>query len=376
MKKFLNVLFNVFWVLIVGLVSAISSGLLGVACCVTIIGIPLGLQYFKFVKLVFAPAGKIVVTKYSRHPVMNTFWLVFGGFLAVIIYFVIALLLCVTIVGIPLAKQLFKIMKFMCAPFGSEILKDGEYSKKKNLTYDMKLLNRHICANPQTALAYLQAKRTEVLDLKIIKQCVGDRMKRLFLRRVAHRKAEWNFCKKHLQPLVAQYPNNAPLAGKKYYKLEQVLNYAGLTCRVDNWKKLNRRICADYDRALPYISAKHHEVELLKKSKKRAKRVAILETICIAVAIFVFYYVAMGDMIKEAFNAILLGFSITLMAFLLYPLVKKVRFNRAEKQFCIRHLYPLMDAYPVGLPLASKKHKTLEAVLNLAGLSCSIKKKN
>lgn len=153
MKKFLNVLFNLFWVLFVGLIAAISNFAIGVLCCITIVGIPLGLQYFKFVKLVFAPAGKIVVTKYSRHPVMNTFWIVFGGFLTVVLYFTLALLLCVTVVGIPLAKQLFKIMKFMCAPFGSEILKDGEYSKDKNLAYDRKILYRHVFANPEAFVA-------------------------------------------------------------------------------------------------------------------------------------------------------------------------------------------------------------------------------
>ena len=109
MKKFGRFLFNFFWVIIVGLESAISNAILGALCCVTIIGIPLGKQYFKFIKLAFAPAGKVVVTKYSRHPVLNTLWLIFGGLEMMIIYWLLGVVLSITIIGFPLAKQLFKI---------------------------------------------------------------------------------------------------------------------------------------------------------------------------------------------------------------------------------------------------------------------------
>ena len=58
MKKFFQVVFNIFWILTGGLVSAISSALIGAASCLTIIGIPFGLQHFKFIPLAFAPAEK------------------------------------------------------------------------------------------------------------------------------------------------------------------------------------------------------------------------------------------------------------------------------------------------------------------------------
>ena len=62
-----------------GIEIAITEIILGIECCITIIGIPLGLQHFKFVKLAFAPAGKDIAIKYSRHPVMNTFYGLLGG---------------------------------------------------------------------------------------------------------------------------------------------------------------------------------------------------------------------------------------------------------------------------------------------------------
>lgn len=123
MKGFWNGLFNFFWIILVGIWSAIASLLTGVACCITLIGIPFGLQHFKFINLVFAPAGRVVVTHFGKHPFMNIFWLIFGGIFTAVAYYLLGLLLCVTIVGIPLGLQLFKVAKFNLAPFGCEIVK-------------------------------------------------------------------------------------------------------------------------------------------------------------------------------------------------------------------------------------------------------------
>lgn len=147
MKNFARVIFNIFWVLLIGLSASISNALLGVSLCLTIIGIPFGIQNFKFIALVFAPAGKVVVTRFSRHPVLNVFWLLLGGLEMAVFYWLVGLLLAVTIIGWPIASQLFKIARFNIAPFGAEILQEGEYSSKRNLEYDYDLLTRRIVAN-------------------------------------------------------------------------------------------------------------------------------------------------------------------------------------------------------------------------------------
>lgn len=289
MKKFLNGCFNFFWIVFIGLISAISNGILGVMCCITIIGIPLGLQYFKFIKLVFAPAGKVVVTKFSRHPVMNTLWIVFGGFLAVIIYFFVALLFAITIIGIPLSKQLFKIMIFMCAPFGAEILKDGEYSKNKNLVYDIRLLNRRICANTEavvnvngvmmTTAEYIRLNQSHVdklndKELKIAKvlkiTCISSivvtilvRVLSLFtsrtswgelflavclpiiagmilfklIKRFVFYKMELRFSRIYLLSLISYYPEHTPFAHRKYRTLRQVFRSVGVVFQPKNIDK-------------------------------------------------------------------------------------------------------------------------------------------
>lgn len=404
MKKFLNTLFNVFWVLLVGLVSAMSNALLGALCCVTIVGIPLGLQYFKFVKLIFAPEGKVVVTKYSRHPVMNTFWIVFGGFIAVTIYFFLALLLCVTVVGIPLAKQLFKIMKFMCAPFGSEILKEGEYSKDKNLTYDMKLLNRHICVNPEAAVEYIRSKNEEIEKLKARKRgldgvfnkgvrplllvggIVGYWIRwmtktggasgfrdviellvpiivivlvvayglKLFKYLVVYREMDWTFCKKHISALIAQYPDDSPIAPTKYKKFEKMLNVIGLTCRADDWKLLYRHICVNPDVQIvmqdgttstvrEYLNGRRNELtDYMRVKYYRERRIILLA--CISP--FTVVYVAL-------------------------PVLLIVFFSSAKKwkrEVHDKYLQCLLPYYPVGIPVPHKGTPSITEVFKSAGL--------
>ena len=147
MKKVGQTVFNVFWVLLVGLTSAISSGITGIALCLTIIGIPLGLQYFKYIKLVFAPAGKVVARKFSAHPVLNTFWLIFGGLEWYIIYQLLALLFYITIIGIPIGRQLTKIADFHLAPFGCEVVAEDEYTERKDTSHNEGLLLRRIGAD-------------------------------------------------------------------------------------------------------------------------------------------------------------------------------------------------------------------------------------
>lgn len=121
MKKFLDLLFNVIWVIFVGISAVFANVSIGLTLICTIIGIPFGLQYFKFIPLVFAPAGKVVKLNFDKHIIMNLLWLIFGGLEIYLVYELLALLLMITIIGIPLGIQLHKIAIFNLAPFGAEI---------------------------------------------------------------------------------------------------------------------------------------------------------------------------------------------------------------------------------------------------------------
>ncbi len=112
---------NILWFLFTGLGSAISWIFLGLAWCITIIGIPFGTQCFKIAKLVLWPFGKTIDASFGRHPIANLIWFIFGGFSLVLGFALTGLLWCVTIIGIPFGKQCFKLSSLALAPFGAVI---------------------------------------------------------------------------------------------------------------------------------------------------------------------------------------------------------------------------------------------------------------
>lgn len=114
---------NIIWIIFGGLISAIMWCIAGLLLCITVVGAPLGVQLFKFAKISFAPFGKKVKLNYMKHPILNTAWLILVGWEMLIVYFVAALLCCVTVIGIPLGIQAFKFSKLALAPFGAKVEK-------------------------------------------------------------------------------------------------------------------------------------------------------------------------------------------------------------------------------------------------------------
>ena len=95
----------------------------GILWCISIIGIPVGLQCFKMAKLQLAPFGKDVVTVSDSggNLILNILWLIFGGLELCIANLISALFLCITIIGIPFAMQSLKMAKLSLMPFGKEV---------------------------------------------------------------------------------------------------------------------------------------------------------------------------------------------------------------------------------------------------------------
>ena len=113
---------NVLWFIFRGCISGLSWLLTGCLWCITIIGIPVGLQCFKFASLSFFPFGKEVVYGGGAGSfLLNIIWLVVSGLPLAIESVVIGALLCMTVVGIPFGLQQFKLAKLALMPFGSEI---------------------------------------------------------------------------------------------------------------------------------------------------------------------------------------------------------------------------------------------------------------
>ena len=118
----MRLLGNILWFLLGGLIMGLSWTVAGLLWCVTIVGIPVGTQCFKFAALSFFPFGKEVV--YGGGAVsliLNIVWLLVSGIPLAIESAAIGLILCVTIIGIPFGKQCFKIAKLALLPFGARI---------------------------------------------------------------------------------------------------------------------------------------------------------------------------------------------------------------------------------------------------------------
>lgn len=116
----MKLLGNILWFIIVGLISFVSWVLVGLLWCITIIGIPFGIQCFKIASFSLFPFGKDVKTNFDSHPIANIIWLIFFGWEITIAYFIIGIILYITIIGIPFGKQCFKLASLSLLPFGAD----------------------------------------------------------------------------------------------------------------------------------------------------------------------------------------------------------------------------------------------------------------
>ncbi|MDT2378410.1 YccF domain-containing protein [Enterococcus faecium] len=114
---------NVIWFIFGGLIGGLSWLAAGILWCITIIGIPIGMQCFKIASLSFAPFGKEVIYHQSGMSlIVNIIWLIVSGLPIALAHVVSGVLLCITIIGIPFAKQSFKLARLALMPFGAEIV--------------------------------------------------------------------------------------------------------------------------------------------------------------------------------------------------------------------------------------------------------------
>lgn len=114
---------NLIWFLCGGIWQGLLWTLEGLLWCITIVGIPIGKQCFKFAKLAFFPFGREVVYGGGAVSTLaNIIWLIVSGLPLALSAAVNGLILCVTIIGIPFGKQCFKIAKLALSPFGADIV--------------------------------------------------------------------------------------------------------------------------------------------------------------------------------------------------------------------------------------------------------------
>jgi uncharacterized membrane protein YccF (DUF307 family) len=122
----MNLLGNIIWLIFGGLMAALGYITGGFLLCITIIGLPWGLQCFKLAFVVLWPFGKEIVPKQGNSGCLalfcNIVWLVFGGLYTAFIHLAFAALLFITIIGIPFARQHLKLMELSLLPFSRDVV--------------------------------------------------------------------------------------------------------------------------------------------------------------------------------------------------------------------------------------------------------------
>jgi uncharacterized membrane protein YccF (DUF307 family) len=125
----MGILANLLWIILGGGIFVFLLYLIGgIVLCATIIGIPFGVQLIKLSMLGLWPFGRRVDTTGSAENllgiIMNILWWAFGGIEVAIVHLVFALLMAITIIGLPFAKQHLKLFQLALVPFGARIRQD------------------------------------------------------------------------------------------------------------------------------------------------------------------------------------------------------------------------------------------------------------
>jgi len=120
-----NLLLNIAWLILGGFIVVLAYLLGAILLCITIIGIPFGIQCFKLAGLALWPFGREIREKEppsgALAVIMNIIWIILPGLELAIFHLLIALVLGITIIGLPLAAQHLKMTRLALLPFGFEV---------------------------------------------------------------------------------------------------------------------------------------------------------------------------------------------------------------------------------------------------------------
>jgi uncharacterized membrane protein YccF (DUF307 family) len=124
-------LLNIIWLLLAGVWLAVSYVVAGVVMFITIIGIPFGMQAFKLAGYALWPFGRTLADRPGGHHgvlrfIGNVIWFILAGWWIALEHLVVGVLLCITIIGIPLGVGSFKMAGAAIRPMGRAIVHTGE----------------------------------------------------------------------------------------------------------------------------------------------------------------------------------------------------------------------------------------------------------
>ena len=129
----MRVLLNVIWFVFAGLWTAIGYAIAALIMFILIITIPFGVAALRIGIFALWPFGKTVVLREDAgagSAIGNVIWFVLAGWWLILLHIVTGVLLCVTIIGIPLGLANFKLIPVTFRPFGRDIVSIEEAERR------------------------------------------------------------------------------------------------------------------------------------------------------------------------------------------------------------------------------------------------------
>jgi uncharacterized membrane protein YccF (DUF307 family) len=126
-------LLNIIWFVLAGLWIAIGYAIAALLMFILIITIPFGVAALRIGIFALWPFGKTVVRREDAgagSAIGNVLWFVLAGWWLILLHIVTGVLLCLTIIGIPLGLANFKLIPVTFRPFGRDIVSIEEAERR------------------------------------------------------------------------------------------------------------------------------------------------------------------------------------------------------------------------------------------------------
>ncbi|WP_031464725.1 YccF domain-containing protein [Sciscionella sediminilitoris] len=126
----MRLLLNIIWFVLCGLWMAIGYTIAGIICCLLIVTIPFGIASFRIAGYALWPFGRSIEHRPSAglgSLLGNVIWLIFAGWWLTLAHIVTGIAQCVTIIGIPLGIANFKLIPISLTPLGTRIVDSDVY---------------------------------------------------------------------------------------------------------------------------------------------------------------------------------------------------------------------------------------------------------
>jgi uncharacterized membrane protein YccF (DUF307 family) len=139
-----RILLNVIWLVFGGLWLALGYAVVGIVMCILIITIPFGIAAFRIALFCLWPFGRTLIRRDdagAASVIGNVIWFILAGWWLAIGHLVTGVLMCLTIIGIPLGLANFKLIPVSLTPFGREIV-DIDEAERLGLSTDIAVSDR------------------------------------------------------------------------------------------------------------------------------------------------------------------------------------------------------------------------------------------